>query len=82
MDSQLDKKNLPMYKSQYELENEYKGKTFEHPTKSNSKAIDFGPFAPIKLRREDPDHRNMGQVREMENMSYKYRPEYHNQGDF
>ncbi|KAF7819645.1 E2F transcription factor-like E2FF [Senna tora] len=79
MDSQLHNENKPVYENQVGSENVNMGKTLEHPPKSNSKAIDFGPFAPSKLRRDDPEHRPMRQVHDMENMISKHRPEYHNQ---
>lgn len=82
MDPQLHQKNTRMYKNQHELENESKGKTLECPPKSSSKAIDFGPFAPTKFKRPNPEHRNMTPIHNMENLSSKHRPEYHNQGDF
>ncbi|XP_054814449.1 E2F transcription factor-like E2FF [Prosopis cineraria] len=72
-------KIMPVYKKQDELENEYRCKTLEHPPKCSSKSIDFGPFAPVKFRREDPEHRHMRQVHDIETMSSKYRPEYHKQ---
>lgn len=57
MVSQSQPRIMPVHEKQEELENRYK--TLEHPPKCGSKAIDFGPFAPLKFRREDTEHRHI-----------------------
>lgn len=58
MDPRFQKKKKPMYHKPADLENQYNDTIWEHPPRNRSKAIDFGPFAPNKFVREDPEHRN------------------------
>lgn len=58
MDPRFQKKKKPMYHKPVDLENQYDDTIWEHPPRNRSKAVDFGPFAPNKFIREDPEQRN------------------------